>query len=300
MKKSKLILFSLLLTFISLMPLEAASFGMNSSKKQVSPNGTFTVSVGGDCIGRVNLTISNGTLNESSIWVEQGYTKITVKAGSSGNVTITATPETGFSDPEANTYNPGSRTINVSIVSFSSSGSTQTTKKSNVNDLLSLKTSLGELSPIFDSSNTEYILELPQNCKIISLNATAKDNKAKIEGLGEKQLSPGNNIINITVTAENGEKKIYTIKIYVDESPQVYLEYNDNKIGIIRNYKGLTIPENFKEIEHKVNEKDIKIFTNEKIDIIYGINEENEKNIYIFDKENNKIKSKLKQITINN
>ena len=57
-------------------PVKAASFGISSSKRQVKPNESFTVSVGGQCIGRVNISVSNGTASTSSVWVEQGYTSV--------------------------------------------------------------------------------------------------------------------------------------------------------------------------------------------------------------------------------
>lgn len=117
----------------------AASFSLNSSTKQVTPGGTFSISVGGDCIGRVNLKVSNGSLSQAAVWVEENYQSVTVTAGTSGTVTVTATPETGFSDSDANEYKPGSRSVSVSIVAPaqpskpSTSGNTSTNKPSTPN-----------------------------------------------------------------------------------------------------------------------------------------------------------------------
>lgn len=56
------IIFSLICnTFAFSLPTFAASFNMTSSVKQVAPGGTFSVSVGGDCIGRVNIKVVGGT-----------------------------------------------------------------------------------------------------------------------------------------------------------------------------------------------------------------------------------------------
>ena len=119
MKKIKLIIFSLLTIVLWTNTVNAASFNMSSKISSVAPNGSFTISVGGDCIGRVNLSVSNGTLSQSSVWVEQNYVSIKVTAGGSGKVTVTATPATGFSDSDANIYNPGSRSVSVNITSGS-------------------------------------------------------------------------------------------------------------------------------------------------------------------------------------
>ena len=299
MKKYKIIIISLITMMLSILPLNAASFSMTSSTKNVKPNGTFTINVGGDCIGRVDLKISNGTLSTNSVWVEQGYTSVTVNAGSSGSVTITATPVTGFSDRDANLYNPGSRTITVNISSGSTNTSKPSTPKSSDNNLSELKISGYELTPAFDKTITEYRVDLKSETTKITINAVSSDSKAKIEGLGEKEVHPGNNNFEIIVTAENGEEKIYKINAYVDETPEVYLNFEKEKIGIIRNYEGVEIPEEFRVGEITINNKTIKIFSNDKLNIIYGINEKNEKSYYIIDKEKNEITNKITIININ-
>ena len=109
MRKIRVLFLGILMYAMFVLNVNAASFGMTSSTKTVAPNSTFTIKVGGDCIGRVNLSVSNGTLSSTSVWVEQGYQSVAVTAGSSGTVTVTASPVTGFSDSDANIYNPGSR-----------------------------------------------------------------------------------------------------------------------------------------------------------------------------------------------
>ncbi len=312
MKYRKLIVFAIISMFLFISPATAASFNLTSSTKQVSPNGTFTVSVGGDCIGRVNITVSNGTPSTSSVWVEQGYQTITVKAGSSGSVTVTASPVTGFSDPDANIYNPGSRSVTVNISSPSNPSTSQTkpttqTKppvqapvKSSNNNLSSLTTSIGELSPKFNSDTNEYSLNLPGDITSIKIDATSSDSKAKINGLGDVSLKPGNNTINITVTAENGSTKDYKINVYVDDTPQITINYKGNKIGVIRNFEGVTIPQGFTENTKEIDNHTITLFTNKNITVIYGLNEKNEKYFYLYDDIRNECLSKFIPLSIGN
>lgn len=297
--------------FIFISPVDAASFQMMASTNSVSPNQTFTLQVGGDCIGRVDLTVYNGTLSTNSIWVEQGYTNVEVTAGSSGTVSITATPAIGFSDSDANLYQPGSRTVTISILSPSVLSSPQkpsvnnptiiepTTPLSGDNTLSSLTVSDGTLEPNFDSSNTEYSLNLGPDITTIQIDATPSEENATIEGLGEIKLNPGNNIIELLVTALNGEQKIYKINVYVDDSPQIYLDYQKQKIGIIRNLEGVIIPEDFEREEYSIDGKTISIFKKGKITLIYGINQKEEKQFYLYDKEKNKIINTLIPIKIN-
>lgn len=312
MKYRKLIIFTIISMFLFVRPTSAASFNLKASTRQVSPNGTFTVSVGGDCIGRVNLTVSNGTLSTNSVWVENGYQTITVRAGSSGSVTVTASPVTGFSDPDANIYNPGSRSVTVTISSPSNPSTSQTkpttqTKpsvqgpaKSSNNNLSSLTTSVGELSPKFNSNTTEYSLNLSGDTTSIKISGASADSKAKISGLGDISLKPGNNTINITVTAENGSTKKYTIKAFVDDTPQVTLNYKGKKIGVVRNFEGVTIPEGFAEKKTEIDKHTISLFTNKNITIVYGLDENNNKSFYLYDSKTNECKGKFLPIIIDN
>lgn len=225
MKKFITLILCILILILWALPVNAASFSIRASSAQINPNGTFTISVGGDCIGRVNLSISNGTLSKSSIWVEQNYQTVTVTAGSSGSVTITATPTTGFSDPDANEYNPGARSVTIPIVETNTStppsnNSGTSTKpqtpthvdnRSSNNMLSSLTISSGTLTPAFDTNTSEYTVQLPSNATSISVNAESSDSKSKINGLGDKPLEVGENVIIISVIAENGAERVYKI-----------------------------------------------------------------------------------------
>ena len=260
---------------------EAASFKITASSSKVNPNGTFSITVGGDCIGRVNLSVTNGTISESSIWVEQNSKTVNVKAGSSGNVTVTATPTVGFSDADGNEYKPGSRSVKVTIdVPTQPSGGSdnQTTQqpskpntqpntqpnknqtkptgdkqqtviqeKSSNNLLTALNINMGTLEPEFNANVSEYNLKLPKEAKTISVQAECQDSKATLTGVGDILVEAGENIITIIVTAENGEERRYILKAYVDETPQVYLKYKNTEIGVVRNLKDVIIPEGFQK-----------------------------------------------------
>lgn len=328
MRSLKFFVFFVMSLFLLTVPVKAASFGLTTSKKEVSPNEKFTIKVGGDAIGRVNLTISNGTLSSSSVWVEQNYIEVSVTAGVKGVVKITATPVVGFSDTDANLYNPGAKSVSVTIVdkssssnssqsnpnqSTNSSNANSTTnssttkpsnssaqKKSSNNNLAELKVSSGTLSPSFEASKKEYTLELSSEVKELNIDAVASDKNAKIKGSGKVEVKPGNNTIEIVVTAEDGSKKTYTIKAYVEEAPEIFYTYQDKKIGIVKNLKGLEIPEGFTKEEETINETKMTLFTKENLTLVYGQNEEKENNFYVFDKEKNEIISKCTLIVINN
>ena len=112
-------------------------------------------------------------------------------------------------------------TINISVTGDITSGSgstkdisltkqvTVTKAKSSVNTLSNLKVD-GITVPGFSSSKTSYTIgDKSQSSIVISANAT--DSKATISGTGTKSLKYGKNTFNISVSAENGSKRTYSI-----------------------------------------------------------------------------------------
>lgn len=311
MKKTIMTLAFFMASIITFVDVYAASFGASASTTSVAPNGTFTVSIGGDAIGRVDLSVSNGILSTSSVWVEQNYQSVTVTAGSSGVVTITASPVVGFSDADANMYNPGPRTVTVSIKAPTTSTPpstttptkpitkpSQTTPKSQNNNLASLEVSVGTLNPSFDSDITEYTINLTKEVKKIEISGKTADAKAKLSGVGEKTLKPGKNTISITVTAENGATKTYTINAYLDETPLIYLDYKDKRVGIVRDLKEISILD-FTTEKYTIEEEETLLFRNKDLTLIYGIDEKSEKSFYLFDSQKNTIITKFTPLELN-
>lgn len=76
--KTLLVICSIVSVALSHTPVFAASFTASASVQEVKPGGTFTIRIGGSCIGRVNLTATNGTVSQSAIWVEENYQSVTV------------------------------------------------------------------------------------------------------------------------------------------------------------------------------------------------------------------------------
>lgn len=85
--------------------------------------------------------------------------------------------------------------------------------KSNDATLSDLGVSGYSLSPAFDSSKTSYTLTVPKDATSITVTGTTNDTNATVSGVGSKTLSDGENTIAVVVTAEDGTKKTYTIKV---------------------------------------------------------------------------------------
>jgi hypothetical protein len=86
--------------------------------------------------------------------------------------------------------------------------------------LSSLTSSVGGLMPGFDADSTEYVLKVVRGTETVTLTATANDVGASVEGDGEITEIPGT--ATITVTAEDGFKKAYTVDIMVMPDWVVY------------------------------------------------------------------------------
>lgn len=309
-------LFAVLMVVGSVWKVEAASFSMHASTGTVSPGATFQVTItGNDCIGRVDLSVSNGTLSASSVWIEDDSASVTVTAGSSGTVQVTASPVVGFSDGNGELYSPGSRTVSVNIVQpqrpsggGSSRPSTPSTTtpaqepqedpRSKNYDLSSLSVDQGTLTPEFSSDVTEYRVHLPKDATSITVSAKAEDAAATVIGTGKKELQAGDNTIEITCRSEYGTEQVYTIHVYVDEDPLVYLDHDGKSLGVVRNTQDVTIPDGFKESKTTIDDTQITVWTNENMHatIVYLIDEEDQKGFYLL--EDGKVTSSFVPVSI--
>lgn len=79
------------------------------------------------------------------------------------------------------------------------------------NTLSSLQISPGVLSPAFSPNVTAYTTSVGSDCDRLTVSAQANDSKATVNISGTR-MDPGMNTTTITVTAENGSKRTYTIK----------------------------------------------------------------------------------------
>ena len=70
-----------------------------------------------------------------------------------------------------------------------------------------------ELTPNFDPQTTKYSLTLKDTDEKLNIKATPEDEKATTDITGNGDFKVGNNIVKITVTAEDGTTRIYTITV---------------------------------------------------------------------------------------
>ena len=103
-------------------------------------------------------------------------------------------------------------------------------------NLASLSVSDGKFSPTFSAGQTEYSVSVPFSVSSLKVSAAAEHGGAKVS-IGKTALEAGETTkVKITVTAENGAEKTYTIKAFRAQDPN-YVE-SDNA-----NLKELTVEE---------------------------------------------------------
>lgn len=90
---------------------------------------------------------------------------------------------------------------------------TNTTKSSNANlTTLGIKPAQYDFTG-FNNNTTSYYTKVPENIETVQVFAKTQDSKATLEGTGTKTLKIGKNVLEVTVTAEDGTTKVYTINV---------------------------------------------------------------------------------------
>ena len=114
---------------------------------------------------------------------------------------------TDFSD---GSMNDKTFTLTVNVYA---DGKVVTDNLDTTNTLDSITVSDCTLDPVFNSATTEYSCKVPNSVSSVTVNAIATSTKAKVRGLGAKDLTVGKNTLPIRVIAEDGSEKIYNVNV---------------------------------------------------------------------------------------
>lgn len=327
MKKVYYLILSLMLVFAFTLikndSVFAASYSVSVNTNNVSSGGSVTLSItGSGCEGSFSVYVNNGAsvTGNNPIWTGESTQ---IKAGSS-SFTIIVTPQsvtdsntaekiTSFQSKSipitvksSSSSSSSSNSSNGSTSSNNSSSSSQTTpepevKKSSEKNLSSLSVSEGTLSPKFSAGTTTYKVDLTNEVEKLTISAKAKDSKAKVSGTGEKELKIGENNFTVTVTAEDGSKKTYTISVYVTEKPTQFVKLGDQNLGILNDLSKADVPKGFEKTTIKIDDKDVTALQNKNLGLtlLYLQTEDEKTGFYIYDVDNNKVLRQYQTLTVN-
>lgn len=302
----------------------AAGFSISPSSKNVNVNDTVTITAtANNSYAQLSISCSGpGSITKSLKDVDNSSGTIQVKANGVGTIVVTITAVVSDYVYEGDTppENTVTKTCKINVTEKSSannntsnegsnsstnSGTSTTEKpkeeeKSKENDLESLSVSAGTLSPEFAAGTTTYKVELTSDVEKITVDAKAKDSKATVSGTGEHELKIGENNISVTVKAENGSKKTYTVSVYVTEKPQQFVNVNDQEYGILNDLSKTDLPNGFEKATITIDEKEVTALKNEKLGItlLYLQSSADQKTgFYIY--ENDTVVGEYKTITVN-
>ena len=100
------------------------------------------------------------------------------------------------------------------------------------NNLSTLSASVGTFDIEFNSEEVIYTLTVPYTTESVELSGLVEDEYATVDGFGVYELNYGKATAIITVTAEDGTTKVYTVYIVKEAAPVtkpiVYYYYSSN------------------------------------------------------------------------
>lgn len=225
-----------------------------------------------------------------------------VIAPGSSSITVVDALVTGqatdFTDPG---ISGASITGNAAVVaptppsggSSSGGGSSSTPSKpttySTNNYLSSLAITGYTITPEFNKEKDVYNVSVDANVEKINITATPEDAKSRIDGVGEKEVTEGNNKFEIVVTSEKGTTKTYTLNVLVKDENPIEVKINNETYTIIKRLTVLKKPETCEDTKTTINDIEIPTYfcPNTNYTLIGLKDTSGVSNLYIYDEKNN-------------
>ena len=284
--KNFLIITFMTIFFIKSNVIMAASLNVVASTTSTTVGNSVIITVKSSSIaGTYKLTSSNGSVlsggtNKASISSYGESTTYTFKANSAGTATITVSPIDMATSSEEEFTKSSSITVTVKnkqVIVLSSDSS-----------LSSLGVENATLSPEFTSGNKEYSVSLEPDTTSINILATANHGGASISGAGTREVTDGDNRLEIIVTAENGTTSTYIINANVKEYDPIEVKTDNQSYTVVRKKTSLTPPNNYQETTVKINDIEVPAFHSDVTGytLVALKDSEGNQNFYVY--ENNK------------
>lgn len=294
---------------------------LSASTVSVGNNVTATISVSGSDISAYTIYVSYN----SSVLQYNSASGSAIVNGGGGTVTASGTSAGSFSISFTAIANgSGSITtsgsdvydINGNAISISHAGATVTVATASNNgdtnngnatteagettetteddgrsadcDLASLQVSPGTLTPAFSADRTTYSLQVDEDVTSVVVSASAADGNATTSVSGANSIQKGKNTVRVTVTAENGAVKVYTINVQAGEDDGDPVATIDGKeYSFVMNEDGLEAPEGFTAGTTTYKDWDVLSYEspNKKIRVVCLKDEDGENHWFIMDAE---------------
>ena len=299
----------------------AGSLSVWASANTIVVGDSISVSVASKGIFcKYNIKVSDSSIlsGPASGNVDDGETSVyTFTAKSAGSVTITIVPTDG-ADYDNNGVYTQSKSVSINVVNKSSgsqssnnsnssssrknNGETTAEKKEydSNNDLKSLSVDGYELNPSFTKDVLEYKLDVDESVEKINIKATASSDKATVHGVGDVNLTSGENTINVKVEAENGNEKIYKILVTVKDQHPIKVMADGKEFTVVKKNNDIIKKlEYYEEEVIKIDDQGVVSYYNSKTKVRLVIlkSDDNKVDYYIYNDRNKKY-SKYRAITV--
>ena len=161
---------------------------------------------------QTNQTLySTGEINVTSSYSTSSNVVGSLKKGDT--IEVIGTSSNGWSKVK---YNGKEAYIKTELLT-----ETKPKEEKSTNKLLkSLKIEEANLNPEFDKDVTNYTLKIGKDVNSLKIEAVAEDDKSQVSISGNEDLKNGENTVKITVTAEDGTIRTYTITVTKDEKDE--------------------------------------------------------------------------------
>ncbi|MBR5314528.1 MAG: cadherin-like beta sandwich domain-containing protein, partial [Clostridia bacterium] len=283
----------------------SASLYFSDPTVTVGSNVAIVVTVKGDDIAAYQMNVSydtsylqfvsaSGTGNFASTH-STGVVKAVdyLGSGSTSKMTFTLTFKA---------LKTGTTKLNPSGYSFTSGGADNITPGAIGNSTVTIKPvpeasddctlkglSVGgaTLTPAFNANTTEYTANVEFAVESVAVTASKNHSGASVYVSGNDGLVVGENTVTVTVTAENGAKKTYTIKITRGKNPlstDIFASLNENSKGeIAATISADIVPNGFTMTKLTIGEKEVDalIYDERALPVVYILgNETIAQNLY--------------------
>lgn len=270
---------------------EAANLSISANTSSVTVGGNVVITVrGSDLAGKLSLTSSNGSVlngGATSFWIDNNTVTYTFKALSAGTATITVNP-LDVADYSGNVYS-ASKSVTVTV-------------KNKVVIVLSGDSSLSNMyiddatiSPEFNKDTLEYTTELQPDTTKINIVATPNHRGASISGIGVREVTDGDNRLEIVVTAENGTTSTYVINAKVKEFNPIEVLIGNATYTVVRKKSTIIPPENYTETTVTIGGEEVPAYYSDitKYTLVALKDSNGNQNFYIYDNGTYKLYKEL-------
>lgn len=266
MKKIICNILFIFLSFICMNIVNAGSLTINGGESVYVGNAINVTVNFNNIAGRFKITSSDQSIlaggNED--FYDNQTASFTFTAKSPGTVTISVTPIGAVGDYDNDVYTGGSRSLTVRVVKKNTAPSVDVNKVYSKNNYLSSLNIEGyKLTPEFNKETLEYEVELEPGTEKININTSLESKVASVRGDGEVSITDGINTIEIVVTAENGNERVYKIVANSPEKDPINIKINKNKYTVVKRRELIGTKDGYEESEVKIEKFDIPSLYND-------------------------------------